>query len=296
MRIVLELNGGLCNSKCIWCMLQYPSISKKIAKGFLRYDHFKTFLKLNKDTELQINPFGDGEPLIHPKFVQMMKDIIISPKHSLENIHTNFARGGFSTEIFDILTQFKNITVNFGGATKQTHFQNMKTNFDTVIGNLIFLSTTKHRLRSNVHIQAKMVITKRNEPEVKKLNSIIHKIDERIEFSTYPVYFDASDGSFFDKQKFIFNNLNADTPCRDNFKVTKEEIIVTPKINECHGIIPTVKWFGGVNICRRSRYGDGVVGNAFKVPLKDIFETYTYKQATWKAKSKEYINFCKYCS
>lgn len=294
MVYVVELSGRLCNSRCVWCFNQY-SVAEKIKAGFMSFENFKRFVDLNRGKNLAIIPYAHGDALINPEFVRIM-DYAISEGVYLKHVHTNLAMS-LTDDHFRVLCSLKNMVVNFGGGKDETQYLNMKTDLKKVLSNLKRLWEVRETLSSKVLIVAKMVINKRNNNEVDLLKKRIREvIPKGIGFGAYPLYFGCSDGSNEDKLKFIEENLTPEISCRDSWRIEDGKAIVETKATKCYGLIPTVRWDGGVNICCRARYHDGIVGDAFKQSMGSILTSSIYREALVLANKRKYVEYCKYCS
>ena len=308
MKIVVELTSGFCNARCVWCFSQYDT-GLTVTKGFTSLINFKRFINLNKGfqdpffhhilfrkkkSDFSIVPFSKGEALLNPEFIDII-DYAVSKRVPLYHIHTNLAMD-LTPEHLKALCKHQKVTVNFGGGNKQTHYQNMKTDFDKVLLNLKRLVYFKRITRSKVTIQAKMVINKRNVNEVSLLRRKVKKISKRITVGTTEILFSCSNSSNEDKLKFIEENLGREIPCRDKWRISKGKVIVSPKIKRCYGRVPTVRWDGAVQICCRAKSHEGIVGNAFEESMKKILTSSVYKKAMILGAKRKYVPFCKFCS
>ena len=308
MKIVVELTSGLCNARCVWCFMQYET-GLTVTKGFMSLDNFKRFINLNKGfrdpffhrilfrekkSGFSIIPFSKGEALLNPEFTDII-NYAVSRKIPLWHIHTNL---GMELTLKHLVALCKHVkvTVNFGGGRKETHRQNMGTDFVKVLHNLKRLMYVKRKTRSPVAIHAKMVINKRNVNEVSILRRKVKKISKRITVGTTEILFACSNSDDEDKLRFIEENLASGIPCRDKWRISKGTVIVSPKIKKCYGKVPTVKWDGAVQICCRLRSHEGIVGNAFEDPMKKILTSSVYKKAMILGKKRKYVPFCKFCS
>ena len=300
--VINTFADGVCNSSCSWCITQY-SLRERLLVGKLPFDLFKKFLQLNADDKFPLIPYGLGEPTIHKEFIPFCR-YALDEGWSIAGIHSNLASPSLSDAVFDVITEFEWITVNFGGGTKDTQYLNMKTDIDIAFANLKRLLEANAVNKSNLKIRAKMVLNKRNITEVDLLRQKIKQISTDIDFGVYPLYFAVSDGSQADKKRFFEANLATPTgevdervPCRENVSLdSKGDVHTTSKLKGCYGLIPTVHFNGDVTVCCRSRWHQGVVGNAFMDPMRDIINSKKYKNAEKLALKRKYIEYCKFCS
>lgn len=297
MDIVVELVGGLCNARCVWCFSTYKCFNK-MRHGMMNFQRFSRFIDLNENSKFGIIPFSHGEALINPDFVRCC-NYARSQGFPLVHIHTNLAMDLTETH-FDILTKFGKVVVNVGGGKPETHFLNMGTDLNKVLANLRILWSKEPR-----KLEVKMVVNKKNKDEVGILTDKIREISPKVPVSTFLLYFGPADSDDEDRKRFFEENLS--TPdgktldkgieCRDKVKLTKDgRVKVASKLGRCYGLIPTVRWDGAAEICCRSRYHEASVGDAFKTPMREILQSPLYKNAVKLGVKRKYIEYCKYCS
>lgn len=289
-KIVIELVSGFCNAKCVWCMNSYESTASKINKGFMYFESFRRFIDINPPSK--IIPFSHGEPLLNPDF-RICVAYARERGWKIKWIHTNFGME-LSNSILNELTYFESITINIGGGSNETHKLNIGTDLKLVADNMQRLYMLKLQNNSNLVIKAKMLINKNNYNEIDLFKKRFRFADLVEPLDT--LYFGCSDGSSGDKLKWLENNYDHNVKIRENISVKNSEITTYLKSNRCPGLVLTIRWNGGVNICCRARYGDGIIGNAFKTPIADIIASKQYKEAVRQGKRKEYIEYCRYCS
>lgn len=300
--VIHTFGDGVCNSSCSWCLTQYDLV-KRYSLGKLPFESFKKFLQLNADNKFPLYPYGFGEPTIHKEFVPFCR-YALNEGWTIKEIHSNMSYPSLSDDVFDVITQFKRVHVNFGGGTKETHHLNMKTDIDVVFTNLKRLLEAKAKNKSNLKIYAKMILNTRNITEADLLRQKIKRISPDIDFNVYPLVFRMSDGSQADKNLFFKANLatpsgevDVRVPCRDNvFLDENGDVHVTPKLKYCYGLLPTVHFNGDVKVCCRSREHTCAVGNAFEEPMRKIMNSKKYKDAEKRAVKRKYCEFCEFCS
>ena len=300
--VIHTFADGVCNSKCSWCSTQYGVIDK-YPIGKIPFESFKKFLQLNADNKFPLIPYGIGEPTIHKEFVPFCSYALDEGWTILE-IHSSLSAPSLSDDVFDVMTRFKRVHVNFGGGTKETQQLNMKTDIDVVFANLKRLLEAKARNKSALKINAKMILNTRNITEVKLLRQKIEQLSPKIGFDAFPLIFSLSKGSQAEKKRFFEANLATPTgeidvrvPCRNNvFLDESGDVHATPKLKHCYGLLPTVHYNGDVKVCCHIRGDSGTVGNAFKEPMRDIINSKKYKAAERLAVKRKYTEWCKFCS
>ena len=287
-RVVVELVGGYCNSRCRWCFLQYE-IGKQIVKGFMSRTSFMKFLDLNNPKKISLIPYSHGEALLHPSF-NVFVEQAVNKSFVLCSIHTNLSMY-LTDQHIRSLACVEEITVNVGGTDEFTHFTNMGTDLKVVKLNLQRLIERKEK-----GIKLKMVLNRVNIGQKDKLRDFAMRISESIEFSTYPIYFTTSDSTNEDKWNFFYRNLDGRTECRDSVILEGDTIQIKPKTKKCPGMVPTIRWNGKVQVCCRPRSQDGVVGDAFEFPITEIIQSDSYREAESNGRKRKYVSYCRYCS
>jgi hypothetical protein len=223
---------------------------------------------------------------------------------TITDLHSNLSFPSLPDDVFDVMTRFERVHVNFGGGTKVTQQLNMKTDIDVVFANLKRLLEAKARNKSTLKINAKMVLNARNITEVNLLRQKIKQLSPKIAFNVSPLIFSLSNGSQADKKRFFEANLATLTgevdvrvPCRNNVFLDKNgDVHATPKLKHCYGLLPTVHYNGDVKVCCHAPTSSGTVGNAFKEPMRDIINSKKYKAAERLAVKRKYGEWCKFCS
>jgi MoaA/NifB/PqqE/SkfB family radical SAM enzyme len=280
MNIVVELVSGYCNSNCIWCYRQYNHF-KQLEYGMMNLEDFKTFCNLNKN--LSIIPFSHGESLIHPHFNQMI-NYALNSNYKLHSIHSNLSMKIFDSTI-ELLKSFENVIVNVGGLRQDIHYTNMKTDLEVVKYNLKRLESIRNK------ITIKMVVNKNNyhDTDFTFMGYLVNK---------YPLLCGASHSTDRDVQRFYDDNIAGmpENKLRDTYLEKDNRLQVIPIINICPDKSFTVKYNGRTMICCRSVKIEKSCGDAFKIPLENIFNSEMYKEYIKNADKRNYCEYCEYCS
>lgn len=296
--VVIELVGGLCNSHCRWCFLNYKGVSR-VKRGMMDFEHFSRFIDLNREGPFPIIPFGHGEALINPDFVECC-EYALANSFQLLSLHTNFSMR-LTERHFTVLSRFEHMTVNVGGGVSETHAWNTGTSLDTILSNVETLS----RRMPCPSLEIKLVLNRRSLGEVDALRERVASVSPELSVSVYPLYFGPADSDEEDRRRFFEENLATSDgslvderiPCRDRVRLTPDGVVeVTSKLDHCYGLTTTVRWDGSVSICCRSRYHEAPVGDAFREPMIDILNSRNYHYAVALGEKREYVEFCKYCS
>ena len=140
MSLGIEVTNA-CNLKCIMCHRQV--MTRKI--GYMDFDLFKECVRQGIEMGVKmIVPFNYGEPLLHPRLVEMVEYIKTQSRETIVKINTNgmlltkeYARGLMGAGIDEI-------TFSLEGCTKESHEKIAKgSNYEKVLANLMDLIDMK---------------------------------------------------------------------------------------------------------------------------------------------------------
>ena len=143
-----------------------------------------------------------------------------------------------------------------------------------------------------------MNITKRN----------VHQLNNLVEFISYlggdPKNIKISNVGYVglhkaDEEaiKYFTDNVISDS-CKDflNFycNLDKKNTGMVPKILHCEFLTPTISYDFKYTICCQDLFGEVNLGDALRMPYKDMVKTEGFKVALKKLKAREY-DMCKGC-
>lgn len=140
MSLGIEVTNA-CNLKCIMCHRQV--MTRKI--GYMDFGLFKECVRQAIEMGVKmIVPFNYGEPLLHPKLVEMVEYIKTQSRETIVKVNTNgvllnkeYARGLMRAGIDEI-------TFSLEGCTKESHEKIARgSNYEKVLANLMDLINMK---------------------------------------------------------------------------------------------------------------------------------------------------------
>jgi radical SAM protein with 4Fe4S-binding SPASM domain len=140
MSLGIEVTNA-CNLKCIMCHRQV--MTRKI--GYMDFDLFKEYVRQGIEMGVKmVVPYNYGEPLLHPKLVEMVEYIKTQSRETIVKINTNgmlltkeYARGLIGAGIDEI-------TFSLEGCTKENHEKIARgSSYEKVLANLMDLINMK---------------------------------------------------------------------------------------------------------------------------------------------------------
>ena len=185
--ILIEIDpSNACNHSCPFCISGHLHLSKYkgtdlFNRTMLKKDVFKDLvddlISLKIDA---INWTGGGEPTMNPALSEMIKYI-----NKNSNIKMGMFSNGTMFKRFDLFETIVNscswVRVSMDAGREDTYdnlrITNNKTNFKTVIENIITLIETKKRLKSDITIGVGFVVTRDNYNEILDFANLFKDID-----------------------------------------------------------------------------------------------------------------------
>ena len=185
--ILIEIDpSNACNHSCPFCISGHLHLNKYkgtdlFNRTMLKKDVFKDLvddlISLKIDA---INWTGGGEPTMNPALSEMIKYI-----NKNSNIKMGMFSNGTMFKRFDLFETIVNscswVRVSMDAGREDTYdnlrITNNKTNFKTVIENIITLIETKKRLKSDITIGVGFVVTRDNYNEILDFSNLFKDID-----------------------------------------------------------------------------------------------------------------------
>jgi len=279
VRLWIELSSR-CNLKCRLC------VNKDIPqhlKGDIDFDLYKKIIDEVKDYAYDVNLFHRGEPLLHPRLI----DIISYARASniKTRIHTNstLLTPALSRKI--ILSGLDLISFSFDGYTKETYEKNRAgASYEKSLNNIITFLKIKKELNSTKPFIIVQVM----------------EFDEELTSKNFEEQ----------KKKFIinFNNLPLDklivrTPhnwggllkLNGIKKVSHKGTKLIPCTFPWYSL--TIFYDGKVYLCPQDFDGKILIGDVNKNPISEIFNNQAIKEVRKKFKTGKIKEFspCKDC-
>lgn len=291
-RNVLKVEiSASCNASCVFCPMFR---NKRKQKGFMAYEDLITFIDLNgqyiQESGFEIEPFFNGETLLHPRALEMI-ETISGAGLRLGELDTNF---GMHIDIRRLASlPIRRLTVNIGGLDKYTNKLVMGTNLERVLMNVKKLMDVTDR---SFDVCLKMNPVKANLHQVEQLDLFVRSLHPALHWKAQqtglPVPFDLSKNEV---DQFLYENYSSDRPELYRFRLTDDENGITARNNNCVYMTPCVNSNGSVTICAHDQLRHFSFGNAFRDRLKDIFASTEYQLAVQKGRKRS-LEICHGCN
>ncbi len=261
---------NVCNLKCPLCPTGAGLIKR--AKGFMKLDDFKKIIDEAGDYIIHLRMWNWGEPLLNKDIFEMIS--YAKKKKIFVNLSTN---SNFLTEEMTnklINSELDELIISLDGASEETYKQyRKKGNFNEIIDSIQFLVKEKKRLNKKTpHIKLQFIIMKHNEHEINKIKFLAKKIrvDELV-FKTVGImdYFSDEDIKKYLPTKKKYSR----------YEIKKEAVKSKVEVeNRCDFIWEeiVINWEGSVVPCCFDMNNFFVFGNAFKSPIKEIWNNQKY--------------------
>lgn len=286
----LEISAS-CNASCLFCPMFR---NKRKQKGFMAYEDLLRFLDLNgeyiQESGFEIEPFFNGETLLHPRALEMI-EMISGGGLRLGELDTNF---GMHIDVRRLARlPIRRLTVNIGGLDKVTNKLVMGTNLDRVLLNVKTLMDESDR---SFDVCLKMNPVKANLHQVEQLDLFVRSLHPELHWKAQqtglPVPFDLSQNEV---DQFLHETYSSDRPELFRFRLTDDKNRITARNNNCVYMTPCVNSNGSVTICAHDQLRHYSFGNAFRDRLKDIFASTEYQLAVQKGR-KRGLEICHGCN
>lgn len=291
-RNVLKLEiSAACNASCVFCPMFR---NKRKPKGFMAYEDLLFFLDLNgkyvQESGFEIEPFFNGETLLHPRALEMI-EMISGAGLRLGELDTNF---GMHIDVVRLARlPIRRLTVNIGGLDKRTNQLVMGTDLERVLMNLNELMSKADR---SFDVCLKMNPVQANLHQIDQLDLFVRSFHPALHWKSQqtglPVPFDLTPDEL---TKFIHETYSSDRPDLFRFKITDDESGIAVRNNNCLYMTPCINANGSVTICAHDQFRHYNFGNAFRERLKDIFASTAYRVAVQRGRGRS-LEICNGCN
>ena len=281
---------NICNLKCPLCPTGAGLIKR--AKGFMKFNDFKKIINEMSNYVIHLRMWNWGEPLLNKDIFDMIS--YAKKKKIFVNLSTNsnFLTKEMANKLIN--SGLDELIISLDGASEETYNQYRKNgNFKEIINSIQFLVQEKKRLNKRYpYIKLQFIIMKHNEHEINKIKFLAKKIGvDELVFKTVGImdYF-----SNEDIKKYLPQNKKY-----SRYKIQKEGVESKVKVkNWCDFIWEeiVINWDGSVVPCCFDMNNLFVFGNAFKNPIKEIWNNQKYTNFRKKISNhKKNIPLCKNC-
>lgn len=278
-----------CNLKCPQCPSGLRQFTR--ATGNLKPDVNKNILD-NLGKQLQyINYYFQGEPFIHPNFLEFVKDATDKNIYVVTSTNAHFVSEKTANEIID--SGLNEIIISIDGTTQETYEQyRVEGELEKVLEGTKNIIGAKAKRKSNLPIVTfQFLVVKHNEHQIEEVKKIAADLGvDRINFKTVQVYdFETSNDLIPENEKYSRYKKNASGKfeLKNKFK------------NSCWRMWSSCvfTWDGKIVPCcfdkdAQHQMGDLSVNNFKQIWRADIYSDFRKKIL----KNRQEIDICKNCS
>jgi len=168
--MVLVEPTNRCNFKCAYCPTGDNSLLNKAHPHLSGDMSFEFFKKIVDDMNAflpakikRVQLFKDGEPLLHPKIIEMIKYAKASPAITEVDTTTNASLLDYDMAEKIVLAKLDSIRISFEGTVLNEEYQKITRSnytYDGIKHNLYLLAEAKNKHKSRVpYIEAKLIDT-----------------------------------------------------------------------------------------------------------------------------------------
>ena len=286
----LEISAS-CNASCIFCPMFKNSHKQK---GFMTFDDLLMFIDLNglyiRESGFEIEPFFNGETLLHPRALEMM-EVISKAGLCLGELDTNLSVRIDIARLARI--PLRRLTINIGGLDNNTNNLVMGTNLERVLMNVKKLMGESLR---TFDVCLKMNPVRANLHQVDSLDHFVRDIHPELHWKAQQTGLPVpSDLSKNERDQFFLETYSNERPDLFRFRLNDDKTKFVPRNNRCLYMTPCINTDGSVTICAHDQLRHYNFGNVFRDKLEDILMSADYKLALLKGK-KRGLDICNGCN
>ncbi len=274
-----------CNFGCKFCPTGNKQLMKEIGRPLkaMKFDLFKKIIDDIKEFENPIKVlrlYKDGEPLLNPRFADMVKYAKDSPKILSVDTTTNASLLNPKRNLEIIEAELDRINISVEGISNKQYkdFSNYKVNFDKFVENIKHFYENRNKCEVIIKINGDVI----SEDDKKLFQEIFH---------------DKADGIYIEHVMSCWPEFEL-----DGVQVNQEYGIYGQKISEVL-VCPYVFYSFSINsdgmasLCFLDWSRKLIIGDVKKTSVKDIWngkETHTYQEMFLRKKRKEHP-VCRAC-
>lgn len=310
-----------CNFRCSYCYYHAPCRKRKNPKNDIDFDFFKKIIDECHDLGIEIVSLsGSGEPVLHPKIWDMID--YIKSKGMILSLITN---GSFDKKFLKHILKVDFLVVSLSSVSEE-RFRELqcgsKGMFRKIINNLFYLSKMKtNRDISKPFIQLNFVLSEKNYKDIEKIFELsdklrIEKINFRIMVPTrWNDKIAFSRKGAMELKRIISKSKNQDCFSRignnlDNvYKILSDPAFQEtghPYRNSTNLFRPPGCYSGWYymsmdidgNVIPCCQIPELIIGNVYKKPLKEIWNSEKFQKLRLNGKHKMHGNkfiACNFC-
>jgi len=278
-----------CNLGCPEC----PSGLKKFTRptGKMNLDHHRKILDKVSKSVFYINYYFQGEPFLHPQFLELIKDAKKHKIYTATSTNAHFIDEKKAEEI--VKSGLDRLIISIDGLTQET-YENYRVHgkLNKVISGTEHMIAAKKKLKSSTpHLIFQFLAVKPNEHEIPEVFELGKKmgIDE-VRIKSAQLY-DFKNGNPLmpDSEKYSRYKLQSDGTYR--LKYTLE--------NKCWRMWSSTvfTWDGKVVPCCFDKDAQHILGDIDNVSMQELWKSEKYQNFRFNIlNNRNQIDICKNCS
>ncbi len=278
-----------CNLACPECPSGLKSFTRKTGKIDLK--KHENWLKEIKKSVFYINYYFQGEPFLHPQFLDLIRSANKARIYTATSTNAHFIDEQKAQEIVE--SGLDRLIISLDGTTQETYqAYRINGNLETVVESTKKLVSTKKKLNSSTpHLIFQFLVVAPNEHQIEDAKHLANELGvDEIRFKTAQVYEYKNGNSLIPQnEKYARYVKNSDGTYRFKFKVQ----------NKCWRMWSSavLTWNGKVVPCSFDKdaiYQMGDISqDSFKKVWKNVKYTAFRKQIL---RNRSIIEMCKNCS
>jgi radical SAM protein with 4Fe4S-binding SPASM domain len=278
-----------CNLGCPECPSGLKSFSRPTGKMDVAL--FTKFLDQSSDVLLYLYFYFQGEPYLHPKFLEMVKMAKKKKIYTVTSTNAHFLTERKAKETIE--SGLDRILVSVDGTTQEV-YENYRKNgsLEKVKKGIANLVKAKKELKSNTpHIILQFLVVKPNEHQIEDVKILGEELGvDEVAFKTAQIY-DFENGS----------DLMPTIDKYSRYKKTEDgKYKIKNKMkNQCWKLWHSnvVTWDGDITPCCFDKDADHTLGNINDDSVEDIWQNGKYQNFRKQIlKDRKSIDICKNCS
>jgi radical SAM protein with 4Fe4S-binding SPASM domain len=250
----IETNNT-CNLRCLHCV---TNREMKREKGYMKFDTFARIIDFNPEIK-RVYLTNWGEPLIHPKIIDMVRYANIRRKQTAITTNGTTLDLSLSRELLDSGLDIIKFSVDGNRET----FQKLRGfSYERVEANILKFIKLRNKMKKKTWVEVSMLVTDETIPEI---SSFLKKWKKHADFVNL-------------QPKFFTIKRKTYSLCRDLWRIL------------------VILWDGRVIPCCVDFDGELVIGDARKENLQRLFKSQAMKGFRKRHIKNDLPRLCKSCS
>jgi radical SAM protein with 4Fe4S-binding SPASM domain len=273
-----------CNLRCPEC--PSGSGSMKRERGFMDPDLFREISAEMKRHLLNMNLYFQGEPMMHPRFFEIL--VIASGLNSTLSTNGHFLTPENSNRL--VLSGLDRLIVSLDGMDQETYARyRINGNFEKVNEGISSISTAIKKFNSPMKLVIQMLVNRYNEDQVSRIREFATRNNASLSLKSMQVYSKGNVGYWLPSEA-RYRRYRAEG---DSFEIRS----TLPRRCSRMWFNPVVTWDGLVVPCCFDKDASHVMGDLKKESFREVW--YGQKYTDFRAQvmnGREKIGICRNCT